>query len=310
VVVAYLGTCASYAELASLPWRRWGLVVSERLAFSGWFKGFGYLRKNLHILADAVIANSHTNRLMIEKSFPWLKGKTITIYNVIDNKIFTYAESHINKNNIQIVMACRIHHQKNILGLIEAFALIKNNPQNYRISVDIYGSPGPDSLYINKCLDAIKTWNLQDYVKLHKPHNNIVAVYRQADAVLLPSFWEGLPNTICEAMSCGKPILMSNACDAGNLVEQGENGFLFDPHDTASMAAAIFKFAALTPAKRHKMGVRSRYKAERLFDLQTIADRFENLLFCATQRKKIPINHWPPEVPQTAFRYTELDALS
>jgi glycosyltransferase involved in cell wall biosynthesis len=303
VVVAFLGSCASYAEIASLPLRSWGLVVSERTAFPGMFKGSGYLRKSLHLLADAVITNSHTNRLMLEKSIPWLKGKLITIYNAIDHNNFRYVETAPNKDSIRIVVASRISREKNILGLIKAVALLKDHYNGDNISVNIYGNSGEDSNYLQECLGAIEDLKLHNYIRLNRVHNNIAAIYQEADVVLLTSFFEGLPNAICESMACGKPILMSEVSDARNLVIPGQNGFLFNPHYSESIAEAILRFASLPQSARREMGLRSNVMAKRLFDLQLISDRFETVLFHAAQRQSVPVDHWPPELPETAFYF-------
>ena len=63
--------------------------------------------------------------------------------------------------------------------------------------------------------------------------------YVKADYFCLPSFYEGTPNVICEAMASGLPVICSNVCDNGRYVEDRVNGFLFDPHDVNSMASTI-----------------------------------------------------------------------
>jgi glycosyltransferase involved in cell wall biosynthesis len=62
----------------------------------------------------------------------------------------------------------------------------------------------------------------------------------------LPSLFEGYPNVICEAMSCGLPVLCSDVCDNLDLIKDGINGFLFNPRSIESIVNAIFKYSQLS----------------------------------------------------------------
>jgi glycosyltransferase involved in cell wall biosynthesis len=127
---------------------------------------------------------------------------------------------------------------------------------------------------------------LEAVIRLNGRTNNPVAAYRSANAVLLGSFAEGLPNVICEAMACGLPVLMSDVSDARHLVEEGINGFLFDSHRPAELADRICRFAALTPAERRAMGWASRRKAELLFDRHSNTRQYLGLLEAAWRKRR------------------------
>ena len=59
-------------------------------------------------------------------------------------------------------------------------------------------------------------------------------------------------------MSCGLPILCSNVYENPYIVEEGVNGFLFDPNKVDDMVEAIKKMTALSVEERHEMGCRNR----------------------------------------------------
>lgn len=305
VVLAFLGSSASYAELAALPYRRWGLVVSERGAKPSLSKGTKRLRKIFHLLADAVTTNSHTNRLMLEAEIPALQSRVITIYNAVDLDRFKPGNPVCNKGKIQLVVASKFNENKNVLRTIEAIDLVRNKHRDVLVSVDWFGNTTDDRRLWQLCRDAIKQRRLEGHFRVHEVTQDIVSQYQQADAVLLPSLHEGLPNTVCEGMACGKPILMSDVCDAGNLVRENENGFLFSPEYPSHIAEAIYKFSLMTPQERLAMGERNRELAEKYFDLRKFADIYESVLHSASRKQHPNCEHWLPEVPQTALNFLE-----
>ena len=154
---------------------------------------------------------------------------------------------------------------------------------------------------VHQTREATVRLNLDGVFRLHPPADRIHDLMLQADAVLLPSHYEGLPNSVCEGMALGKPILMSDVCDAGNLVENGINGFLFDPRSQDSIADAIARFADLTSEERTRMGAAGRAKAEVLFDVNTVADRYLRVLEAAAAGQPLEIEHWPSRVPEAAL---------
>lgn len=94
--------------------------------------------------------------------------------------------------------------------------------------------------------------------KSMSPNQSIEVEYRKADISCIPSLYEGYPNVVAEAMSCGLPILCSNVCENPYIVEEGVNGFLFNPESPENIATAINKMICLTKTERQEMGIRNR----------------------------------------------------
>jgi glycosyltransferase involved in cell wall biosynthesis len=70
-------------------------------------------------------------------------------------------------------------------------------------------------------------------------HQLVPARLREADAFVLPSFTEGHPKTLIEAMAAGVPCVASDCAGNRALIKDGETGLLFDAHDPATLAAAL-----------------------------------------------------------------------
>jgi glycosyltransferase involved in cell wall biosynthesis len=299
VVLAFLRGPCFYAELAAIPNRNWGLVVSERVATPS--PGGFDLRRQLHRIADCVTTNSHTNRLLVARSAPGLERKLLTLYNAVDLDRFRPVISPgRDEEGVSLAVTATCHRNKNMVGLIRAVALLRQGADPPAVEVDWYGAVTQDRLAFEEARGMVASLGLEHAVRFHPATTAVTAVYHQADAVVLPSFREGLPNAICEAMACGRPILMSRVCDAGALVREGENGFLFEPSDPESIAEAIRRFSRRPARDRQRMGDESRRMAERLFDPGAFADRYLAVLNAAAQRRAPELNHWVPDVPETA----------
>jgi glycosyltransferase involved in cell wall biosynthesis len=96
-------------------------------------------------------------------------------------------------------------------------------------------------------------------------------------ALIHPSFYEGLPNVVCEALACGLPVLASDVCDHPYLVEEGVRGFLFNPHSPDSIAEAINKLYLASHDRRCQMSADARAFAEENLASAIFTDNYEKL---------------------------------
>lgn len=290
-VLAFLRTPSLLAELSAVPWRRWGLVVSERDAYPG-FPGLrGMLERVLHGFADFVTTNSKANEKLLAKQAPWLAGRVVTIYNTLDLDHFRPADGTARTaEGLRLLGIGRVAQQKNVLGLVQALALARAACPQANISVDWYGKtfqevPGPMRNYHEQILAAIARLGLEEVFRLRPPTPEILDEYRASAALILPSFHEGLPNVACEAMACGLPLLLSDICDNAVLARPGENGILFDPGSPEKIARALIFFASLSLQERLDMGARSRQLACELFDQGEFVQSYLSVLEEAAARR-------------------------
>ena len=73
-------------------------------------------------------------------------------------------------------------------------------------------------------------------------------------------------------------MLVSDVSDNGMMVEDGVNGYLFNPYDVQDMADAIEKMLKLSSKEREEMGKRSRKKAEELFDKEQFIGSYIDII--------------------------------
>jgi phosphatidylinositol alpha-1,6-mannosyltransferase len=102
----------------------------------------------------------------------------------------------------------------------------------------------------------------------------VAPYYRCANLLVLPSYKEGLPNVVLEAMASGLPCVVARASGSRELIIDGENGATYDPDDVAGLANAVQQ--CLAPASAG-MGTKARRLAEERYSIRAVADRYEAL---------------------------------
>lgn len=109
---------------------------------------------------------------------------------------------------------------------------------------------------------------------LHDYHADLAPYYRCADALVLPSYKEGLPNVVLEAMAAGLPCVAASASGSRELIDDGVTGHLYPPDDVAGLAQAIRRVLGPTGPQ---MGAKGREVATARYAIGAVADRYEAL---------------------------------
>jgi glycosyltransferase involved in cell wall biosynthesis len=102
-------------------------------------------------------------------------------------------------------------------------------------------------------------------------------VYHALDVLVLPSRYEGFPNTVLEAMACGVPAIVSSAANAAGVVAEGETGWVFPAGDAVALAQAVERALRLAPTARRGIAKRCRARAVEGYALEVMVARYEQL---------------------------------
>lgn len=275
VVISYLETPSICACLAHIFNRRFKLIVSERntTQHTGWNER---IRFNLFKFANYVVPNSYSQEEYIHMRFPRLKDKIFTIPNFVDLTHFVPPSERHRREVPEIMVAASIWHPKNTLGFIDAVAALKAKGLIFHISW--YGKNEAYMDYFNDCQNKIMQLNVAEFIDLREKMTRIKECYQDADYFCLPSFYEGTPNVICEAMASGLPVACSDVCDNSRYVKEGINGFLFDPHNTNSIAISLEQMLSLDDVNYQKFCNNSRKRAENLLSKDKFIQSYIKLI--------------------------------
>jgi glycosyltransferase involved in cell wall biosynthesis len=107
--------------------------------------------------------------------------------------------------------------------------------------------------------------------------NDIAALLSAADALVLSSAWEGMPNVIMEALAAGKPVVATQVGGVAELVEAGRSGFLAPAGDAGALSRAMGELMSMTGAQRRQMGLHGRDHIAAHYSLPVMVDRWSAL---------------------------------
>lgn len=273
-VIAYQETPSLIASIIKGTGLKFNLIVSERNTTQK-LTIKDKLRFSLYRYATSIVPNSYSQEAFLSSHYKWMVEKLRTITNFVDLEKFSYNDD-IRCQVPLIVVAATIWPPKNTLGFIEAVRILAQKKIAFKVRWYGY-SEGYDE-YFTQALSKIDEYQLNEFIELLPKTKDIQEVYRQSDYFCLPSFYEGVPNVIAEAMSTGRPILCSNVCDNPRYVIEEVNGYLFDPNSPENMAEQILKGLSVSDQVYSQMCQESRKRAEEMLSMDTFINKYIEII--------------------------------
>ncbi len=106
----------------------------------------------------------------------------------------------------------------------------------------------------------------------HIDEHEVPDLFNSCDIFVLPSFWEGLPLTMLEAMACGACTVASAVGDIPYVIHHGDNGLLFHPGDSKDLALCVREL--ILDSKLRESVRRKAVESMKSFDWDQIADQY------------------------------------
>lgn len=209
--------------------------------------------------------------------------KILHIGNGVDTSLFkpdvetgsiVRRELRIPPDAVVVTFIGRMVKEKGVLDLISAFKLVlKSAPDTYLVMAGDTGrTMDRDQDTMHRLKEESSNGELRKKIIFtgfyEHPHRLLTAT----DIFVLPSYREGVPRTVCEAMSSGVPVIATNIRGPREEIDDGVTGYLISTHSPEELAEKI-AFLATNKGKRTVMGMNAREKAERYFDERFVLAR-------------------------------------
>lgn len=182
----------------------------------------------------------------------------------------------------RLIVVGRLSAEKGISGLLESLAMV---PGTEAPSLLIVGD-GPLRTALNAQIEKL---GLGDRVQFagRLPEAETLAAIAASDALVLPSFMEGLPIVLMEAMALGKPVIASRVAGIPELVHDGVNGLMFTPSDWRELAVKLGTLSRDADL-RERLGQAGPKKIAEEFDVRRSAEKLRDLFLGAARSAARP----------------------
>ena len=184
------------------------------------------------------------------------------------------------------LVVARLLEEKGIADFVTAARRVKEAHPEARFLLAGDHDPSDPHMVSREELEG---WLGDGSVEWLGPVEEVREAYAAADCVVLPSrYREGVPRSLLEAASMGKPLIASDSVGCREPVEEGVNGFLCHPSDPENLAGKMELMLGLGAGRLEEMGRASREKMEREFEEKIVLDAYERELaaLAASERNR------------------------
>lgn len=236
---------------------------------------------------DRVLSNSVGVRNELHSWARVPEGKLQVIPNFVDFESFRPPRSgereaarrrfDLAASDRVLVLSGRISVQKHQLGLLAALQILRRSrrlPDDVRI---LLAGRERDPSYSRLVRWLIQRWGLAGQVRLLGPIADVLTVYHAADAAIMPSLYEGMPNAVIEAQACGLPVLVSSAANADGLVRAGQSGIEVPTANRRALADGLEQLFQASDLELASMGAKARASVSAALDNEVLLRAFTSL---------------------------------
>ncbi len=171
-----------------------------------------------------------------------------------------------SKNQITFLTIGRLLGEKGFRKYVEAAKIVKSKYIDINFQLIGEEDSSSDAIPINE----VRHWHQKGWIEYLGTTNDVRSYISNSHIFVLPSYYrEGLPRTLLEAMSMGRPILTTDNVGCRETVIPGENGYLVPKADAQALAERMIWFIE-NRDQWERMGKRSRELAEEKYDVHKI----------------------------------------
>lgn len=193
----------------------------------------------------------------------------------IDTAHFSIAPLPSSSNSCTFLLVGRILKDKGVAEYVEAARMIrKQYPDSRFLLLGALWEDNPAA--ISK--DQLDEWCREGDIEYLGTTDDVRVPLQKADCVVLPSYREGIPFTLMEGASMGRPLIATDIPGCRDVVIDGKTGFLCEVKNPQSLADAMIKMIKLSPEQRTAMGKAGRAYMEQEFDINHIILQYEKVI--------------------------------
>jgi glycosyltransferase involved in cell wall biosynthesis len=186
------------------------------------------------------------------------------------------------EGSIRFVLIARLLWEKGVREYVEAARLLKQRHAN--VDCVVVGFSEPDNPRFVPA-ETMQAWNAEGLIHWLGRMDDVRPIIANAHCVVLPSYYgEGVPRSLLEGASMGRPIITTDSVGCREVVEDGKNGYRVPPRDVMALCQAMERIVSASAEEREQMGKRSRAKVIEGFNEQIVIDKYLNAIDAVLER--------------------------
>jgi glycosyltransferase involved in cell wall biosynthesis len=229
--------------------------------------------------ADVVTAVSASCADQIHEYFSESRDISI-VYNGVDSNY--YVPSNESKEELIVLYTGRLETRKGLVDFVESAKYVCEKYPEVKFILTGKGTIRP---YLEKNIEGLglsDNFYFAGFVDIPTLRN----YYQKATIYVLPSYYEALPTTLLEAMSCGLPSVVTDVEGNSDVITNDENGIVVPSRNPDKLGEAIIKLLDDTNL-RDKLRKNARNEVLSKYEWNLLIDRFEHIYSSAIKMKNI-----------------------
>jgi len=232
----------------------------------------GLYRYSLKRVTGVIFQNTDNLQTFVDQKLV-KKEKTHRIFGSgVD--LAEYSQTPLPAGAPVFLLVARLLGDKGIREYAEAAFNVKKQYPDTRFQLLGPEDSSPDGI----CAEELAQWTKTGTIEYLGVTNHVLPFVQQCHIYTLPSYHEGLPRSVLEAMSVGRPILTTTASGCRDTVLNERNGKLVSPKDSQQLEDQILWFIENRDAWEN-MADESRAIAEDIFDVHKVNRHINSIIF-------------------------------
>lgn len=215
-----------------------------------------FIEKKVYASADNIILTSIGDKRFVTEMFPENAKKIAIVPNYVDTELFKPLDALVKEEG-KIIYVGRLHSEKNLVSLVKAMVGLP-------VKLLMIGD-GPLKKLLQNLANSL---GVALEVKGNIPNEQLPIEFRKSTVFVLPSFQEGCPKSLLEAMACGVACIGTDVAGINSVIVDGENGLLCAP-DSESIHRTLLKLIS-NKALQEYLGRGARKTIEEQFSLDLV----------------------------------------
>ncbi|MGN0377048.1 MAG: glycosyltransferase family 4 protein [Suilimivivens sp.] len=225
--------------------------------------------------AECVFFQNQENKSIFESYHIKGKKEKLVSGSGVNLKRHTF-EPYPEDDSVRFLYVGRMMREKGIEEFLEAARQLHDE----KVEFQLLGYPDEDYQ------DKLDLYEKEGYIRQLGFDPDVHEYLKNASALVLPTYHEGMSNVLMEASATGRPVIATNISGCKEIFEEGVTGLGCEPKNSEDLIRALKKFLKLSNQERAGMGRKAREKMEREFDREKVADAYMEEIETILNRKE------------------------